>query len=72
MVNENLKFNKDGKCIAEFLIMPRFRRNHISKKVAYEIFEKFKGIGKFNRWRIILLHIHFGRILYQNIQMVII
>ena len=43
MVNENLKFNKDGKCIAEFLIMPRFRRNHIGKKVAYEIFEKFKG-----------------------------
>lgn len=43
MVNENLKFNKTGKCIAEFLIMPRFRRNHIGKKVAYEIFEKFKG-----------------------------
>ena len=42
MVNENLKFNKDGKCIAEFLIMPRYRRNHIGKKVAYEIFEKFK------------------------------
>ena len=43
MVNENLKFNKDGKCIAEFLIMPKFRRNHIGKKVAYEIFDKFKG-----------------------------
>ena len=43
MVNENLKFNKNGKCIAEFLIMPRFRRNHIGKKVAYEIFDKFKG-----------------------------
>ena len=43
MVNENLKFNKDGKCIAEFLIMPRFRKNHIGKKVAYEIFEKFKN-----------------------------
>ena len=43
MVNENLKFNKDGKCIAEFLIMPRFRRNYLGKKVAYEIFDKFKG-----------------------------
>ena len=43
MVNENLKFNKNGKCIAEFLIMPRFRRNHIGKRVAYEIFEKFRG-----------------------------
>lgn len=43
LVNENLKFNDKGKCIAEFLIMPRFRRNHIGKKVAYDIFEKFKG-----------------------------
>ena len=43
MVNENLKFNKNGKCIAEFLIMPRFRRNHLGKRVAYEIFDKFKG-----------------------------
>ena len=43
MVNENLKFNKNGKCIAEFLIMPRFRRNHLGKRVSYEIFDKFKG-----------------------------
>ncbi len=43
LVNENLKFNKSGKCVAEFLIMPRYRRNHIGKKVAYDIFEKFKG-----------------------------
>ena len=35
--------NKNGKCIAEFLIMPRFRRNHLGKRVAYEIFDKFKG-----------------------------
>ena len=32
--------------------------------------ENLKVIGKFNEWIIILLHIHFGRILYQNIQMV--
>ena len=43
MVNENLKFNKTGKCIAEFLIMPQFRRQRIVKEVAYEIFEMFKG-----------------------------
>ena len=43
MVNENLKFNKQGKCIAEFLIMPTYRRNHIGKRVAYDIFEMFKG-----------------------------
>ncbi len=43
MVNENLKFNEEGKCIAEFLIMPKFRRHHIGKKVAYDVFEMFKG-----------------------------
>ena len=43
MVNENLKFNNNGKCIAEFLIMPKYRRLHIGKRVAFDIFEKFKG-----------------------------
>ena len=43
LVNENLQFNTDGKSIAEFLIMPKYRRNHIGKEVAYDIFEKFKG-----------------------------
>ena len=43
LVNENLKFNKNGKSIAEFLILPKYRRNHIGKRVAYDIFTKFKG-----------------------------
>ena len=43
MINENLKFNKSGKSVAEFLIMPQYRRNHIGKKVAIEIFDKYKG-----------------------------
>lgn len=43
MVNENLIINKNGKSIAEFLILPSFRRKHIGKKVAYDIFEKYKG-----------------------------
>ena len=43
MVNENLKFNKQGKCISEFFIMPTYRRNHLGKKVAYDIFEMYKG-----------------------------
>lgn len=43
MINENLKFSSKGKSIAEFLIMPQYRRNHIGKKVAIEIFEKYKG-----------------------------
>ena len=44
LVNEYLKYNNKGKCIAEFLIMPKYRRNHIGKKVAYDIFNKYKGI----------------------------
>ena len=43
MVNENIKFIKEGKCIAEFFILPRYRRNHLGKKVAFDIFNKFKG-----------------------------
>lgn len=43
MVNENLKFQQNGKSIAEFLIMPKYRRHNIGKKVAYMIFGKFKG-----------------------------
>lgn len=43
MINENLKFNNTGKSIAEFLIIPQYRRKHIGKKVAIEIFEKYKG-----------------------------
>lgn len=42
MINGNLKFNNSGKSIAEFLIMPQYRRNHIGKRVAIEIFEKYK------------------------------
>jgi predicted acetyltransferase len=44
MVNENLKFNKSGKCIAEFLVIPRYRRCHIGKKVAYDIFNMYDGL----------------------------
>ena len=42
-VNENLKFHKTGKCIAEFLILPSYRRLHLGKKVAYDIFNKYPG-----------------------------
>ena len=32
MVNEYLKFNNTGKSIAEFFILPKYRRKHIGKK----------------------------------------
>lgn len=76
MVNENLKFNKNGKCIAEFLIMPRFRRNHIGKRVAYEIFEKFRGdwevqpmknnLGAYAFWKNIIFKYTNGNYIVKN------
>ncbi len=76
MVNENLKFNKNGKCIAEFLIMPKFRRNHIGKKVAYEIFNKFKGnweiqpmknnLGAYAFWKNIIFEYTNGNYIVKN------
>ena len=43
LVNENHIFNEEGKSVAEFLILPKYRRHHIGKKVAYDIFGMFKG-----------------------------
>lgn len=43
LLNENFIFNKSGKSVAEFLIMPIYRRNHIGKRVAFDIFNMFKG-----------------------------
>ena len=43
MVNEYLQINNQGKCVSEFLILPKYRRNHIGKRVAYDIFEMYKG-----------------------------
>ena len=45
LINEYNKFNKYGKTIAEFLIMPEFRRNQIGTKAATLAFEKYlKGV----------------------------
>ena len=64
MVNEYLKINNQGKSISEFLILPKYRRNHIGKRVAYDIFEMFKGDwevqpmennpGAYNFWKNII------------------
>lgn len=43
MLNQNMKILPDGYSVAEFLILPSYRRNHIGKKVAFELFSKFKG-----------------------------
>ena len=45
MVNNYLENDKikDGHSIAEFMVIPKYRRNKIGKKVAIEVFDKFKG-----------------------------
>lgn len=43
-VNENRKIHETGKTIAEFLILPPYRRLHLGKQVAYDIFNKYKGL----------------------------
>lgn len=63
LVNSNLKLSHDcnAQTIAEFLILPQYRKNHIGKKVAYQIFDMFEGewevqpmennIGAYLFWR---------------------
>lgn len=43
MINEYLKKFKEGYSIAEYLVIPKYRRNKIGKKIAFEIFDKFPG-----------------------------
>lgn len=43
MVNEHLEKFQDGHSIAEYLVIPKYRRNKIGKRIAFEIFDKFKG-----------------------------
>ena len=44
MVNQYMQKNKDGHSIAEFMIIPKYRRLKIGKRVAIELFDRYKGI----------------------------
>jgi len=44
MVNQYMQKNKDGHSIAEFMIIPKYRRLKIGKRVAIELFNLHKGI----------------------------
>ena len=46
MVNKYMQKNADGHSIAEFMIIPKYRRLKIGKKVAIELFNMHKGIWK--------------------------
>ena len=43
MINTYMQIFKNGHSIAEYLVIPKYRRNKIGKKVAIELFEKYKG-----------------------------
>ena len=46
MVNKNLKVLeklKDNYCVAEFLIIPKFRRMHLGREAATKLFDLHKG-----------------------------
>ena len=43
MINSYLQKNSDGHSIAEFMIIPKYRRNNIGKRVAFDCFNMFSG-----------------------------
>ena len=43
MINKYMQKFDDGHSIAEYLVIPKYRRNKIGKKVAFEIFDKYPG-----------------------------
>ncbi len=46
MVNQYMQKNEDGHSIAEFMIIPKYRRLKIGKRVAIDLFYMHKGIWK--------------------------
>ena len=43
MINEYVQKVDNGHSIAEFMVIPKYRRNGIVKKVAFECFNMYKG-----------------------------
>ena len=43
MVNKYMQKNADGHSIVEFMNIPKYRRNHIRKQVAFKCFNMYKG-----------------------------
>lgn len=43
MINQYMKIFSNGHSIAEFMIIPKYRRQGIGKKVAFSCFSKYKG-----------------------------
>ena len=43
MVNSYMQIFDNGHSIAEYMVIPKYRRNKIGKRVAIELFNKYKG-----------------------------
>jgi len=43
MINSYMQKCDNGHSIAEFMVIPKYRRNKIGKRVAFEVFDMFKG-----------------------------
>lgn len=43
MINKYMQKFENGHSIAEYMVIPKYRRNKIGKKVAFEIFNKYPG-----------------------------
>ncbi len=43
MVNTYMQIFDNGHSIAEYMVIPKYRRNKIGKRVAIELFNKYKG-----------------------------
>ena len=43
MINSYMQKYNEGRSIAEFMVIPKYRRNKIGKTVAYMCFDLFKG-----------------------------
>lgn len=43
MVNQYMQKYKEGHSIAEYLVIPKYRRNKIGKQIAFEVFNMYPG-----------------------------
>lgn len=43
MINTYMQKYDEGHSIAEFLVIPKYRKNKIGKKIAFECFDMYKG-----------------------------
>lgn len=43
MINTYMQIYDKGHSIAEYMVIPKYRRNQIGKKIAFELFDQYKG-----------------------------